>query len=170
MTVLAMDAFRGLMSAFPTGVAVITSVDERGRPHGMTCTSLSSVTLDPPTLLLCLDIRSGTLAALRASGSVAVNLLHSRGRQAAEIFASRSAARFDHVAWQPTELTGMPGLVNDAFAVAECKVRDLTAVGDHMIVLAEVLSVDQRADVPLLYGLRQFCTWPVDGRPDPPGG
>src|SRR5439155_979792 len=48
------DRFRAMMSAFPTGVAVVTTTDADGRPHGMTCSSVCSVTLEPPTLLVCL--------------------------------------------------------------------------------------------------------------------
>jgi flavin reductase (DIM6/NTAB) family NADH-FMN oxidoreductase RutF len=155
---VAADAFRELMSSFPTGVAVITSMDAAGNPHGLTCTSLSSVTLAPPTLLACLAVHCGTLTALRASGAFAVNLLHSRAREAALVFAS-SPTRFSRIAWRPAELTGAPELTEHTFAVAECRVRDTTVVGDHAIVLGEVLAVAYRSDTPLLYGLRQFATW-----------
>ncbi|MFI6458779.1 flavin reductase family protein, partial [Streptosporangium amethystogenes] len=49
------DAFRGFMSSYFTGVTIIASIDGDERPHGLTCNSLTSVTLDPPTLLVCLD-------------------------------------------------------------------------------------------------------------------
>ncbi|MGH3800621.1 MAG: flavin reductase family protein, partial [Pseudonocardiaceae bacterium] len=58
--------FRDLMSSFPTGVSVVTALDREGHPWGATCSSLSSVTLSPPTLLVCLREQAGTLHAVLA--------------------------------------------------------------------------------------------------------
>lgn len=154
------DDYRRLMSSFPTGVAVVTAIDPAGQPHGLTCTSLTSVTLDPPTLLVCLNIRSGTLAAIRTGGCFAVNLLHERARRAAEVFSSPVPDRFDQVDWQPSPWTGQPWLHDTALAMAECVVVDLTVVGDHAVVFGEVAHVEQTADLPLLYGMRRFSGWP----------
>lgn len=159
-----LDDYRGLMSAFPTGVAVITAVDHAGRPHGLTCTSLTSVTLSPPTLLVCLDLRSGTLAAIQHCGYFAVNLLRSRSRRAAELFSSRAPDRFSQVSWLPSPWTRQPWLRDDAFALAECTVVDVSVIGDHSVMFGEVVNVEQTIDVPLLYGLRRFSGWP----PEPP--
>jgi len=153
------DALRGYMSAFCTGVTIITSTDGDGRPHGLTCTSLASVTLAPPTLLVCLDSGSGTLAALRESGGFAVNLLHERGRRAAETFASRAPDRFDHVSWRYSAAVGQPWLTDDAFALAECEVADTVVSGDHVVVFGRVVNVAHEPDSPLLYGMRTFSTW-----------
>jgi flavin reductase (DIM6/NTAB) family NADH-FMN oxidoreductase RutF len=153
------DDYRALMSAFPTGVAVVTGVDRLGRPRGATCSSLCSVTLDPPTLLVCLTTGSSTLAAIRTGGRFAVNLLHCRARHTAEIFSTPVDDRFAQVRWEPLGPAGLPWLVRDAFAVAECRVDSLSAFGSHTIVLGKVTGADHRADVPLLYGLRQFSSW-----------
>ncbi|MBB5153126.1 flavin reductase family protein [Saccharopolyspora phatthalungensis] len=156
---VAVDDYRSLMSAFPTGVAVITTVDDEGKPHGLTCTSLSSVTLAPPTLLVCLHQHSGTLGALGARGGFAVNLLHARARHVAEIFSSGVDDRFGKVAWCAAPRTGAPKLVTDAFAIAECTVTGTHMVGDHAVVLGVVVGVAHVADVPLLYGMRRFDSW-----------
>jgi flavin reductase (DIM6/NTAB) family NADH-FMN oxidoreductase RutF len=154
-------AYRTLMSLFPTGVAVVTSLDRGGLPRGATCSSLASVTLDPPTLLVCLKLSSSTLDALRGRGSFAVNLLHARARHIAEVFAAPVYDRFADVAWKPVGPTGMPWLVRDAFAVACCRVYRQVVVGDHAVVLGNVTGIEVSPDVPLLYGLRQFSTWPT---------
>lgn len=146
------------MSTFCTGVTVITSVARDGRPHGLTCTSLASVTMSPPTLMVCLDVRSGTLAALRESGRFAVNLLHERGRRAAEVFSSAVPDRFDQIPWQRAK-DGQLWLVDDAFAVAECRVAEAVPVGDHVAVFGEVVAVAQTEETPLLYGMRRFASW-----------
>ena len=158
------DGYRSLISAFPTGVAVITAVGAFGRAHGLTCTSLTRVTLDPPTLLVCLNVRSGTFGAVQHRGYLAVNLLHTRGQHAAEVFATANQDRFSLVAWQCSPRTQQPWLHRDAFALAECAVADTSIVGDHAVVFGRVVHVEQpdhTAEVPLLHGLRRFTSWPV---------
>jgi flavin reductase (DIM6/NTAB) family NADH-FMN oxidoreductase RutF len=156
------DEFRSFMSTFCTGVTVITAVGRDGRPHGLTCTSLSSVTVTPPTLMVCLDVRSGTLAAIRDSGRFAVNLLHEGGRRAAEVFSSAVPDRFERIPWQHGK-AGQLWLMEDAFAMAECQVAEAIAVGDHVAVFGEVINTEQRAETPLLYGMRQFTSWANPG-------
>jgi flavin reductase (NADH) len=160
--------YRELMSAFPTGVAVITCFDADGAPRGMTCSSIASATLLPPTLLACLRNGSGTLSAILFHGSFAVNLLHDGAQRVAELFSRAEANRFSRVRWSRSE-AGLPWLIRDAFAVAECKVSDQHAVGDHVVVLGEVTRIAQVEATPLLYGMRRFAAWPLtvmaDGGP-----
>ncbi|WP_329025202.1 flavin reductase family protein [Streptomyces sp. NBC_00690] len=156
------DGFRSMMSGFPTGVAVVTATDSQGRPWGMTCSSLCSATLDPPTLLVCLRAASPTLAAVVSSGGFAVNLLHDGARATAELFASGCQNRFDRVGWFQDEANAGPHLWTDAHAVADCEVERTVPVGDHVLVFGRVLTVEQRPDLlPLLYGLRRYSSWPV---------
>jgi flavin reductase (DIM6/NTAB) family NADH-FMN oxidoreductase RutF len=153
-------AYRTLMSCFPTGVAVVTTTDPDGRPKGLTCSSLSSVTLNPPTLLVCVTTTSPVLAAIQRRGSFAANLLHARGRQAASVFSSPVPDRFARIIWRPTVDFGLPWLIEDAFAIAECRLTRSVVVGDHTMVLGEVMAVRHTDDVPLLYGKRRYSAWP----------
>ena len=148
-------ALRGFMNGYYTGVTIVTSVDVSGRPHGLTCNSLVSVTLDPPTLLVCLDRKAGTLNAVRECGAFAVNLLSERGKAAAQTFASPDPDRFASVRWEPSP-QGLPRLVDDAFAIAECTVADEHSVGDHVVVFGRVRDIEGEPDSPLLYGMRTF--------------
>jgi flavin reductase (DIM6/NTAB) family NADH-FMN oxidoreductase RutF len=151
---------RPLMAAFPTGVVVITALGTDGRPWGMTCTSLCSVTLEPPTLLVCLRCGSPTLDAVLGSGSFAVNLLHDEARSAAELFASGALDRFERIAWQ-AEGTRGPHLIGSAHTVADCVVTNDAVVGTHTVVMGRVEAVVQmRAQRPLMYGLRRYAAWP----------
>jgi flavin reductase (NADH) len=147
------------MSAFPTGVAVVTAIGRDGPPHGMTCTSLSSVTLEPPTLLVCLTHGSGTLDAVRSRGGFAVNLLRAGAREVAELFSSARGGRFSRVRWQGSPTWGAPWLAEDAFAVAECEVAQIASMGDHDVVFGRVRWVQLAHGIPLLYGLRTFSRW-----------
>lgn len=153
------DAYRTLMGGFPTGVVVVTTTGEDQEPYGATCSSLSSVTLRPPTLQVCLTSTSGVLAAILDSGRFAVNLLHSRAREAASVFAS-PVDRFAAVPWRTTPWLGLPWLHRDAFAIAECLLAGTLEVGDHTMLLGEVASVEHADDVPLLYGKRRYSAWP----------
>jgi flavin reductase (NADH) len=160
------DRYRALMSAFPTGVAVVTAAGAAGQPCGMTCSSLTSVTLNPPILLVCLRLGTRTERAVRAGGAFAVNLLPSTSRATAELFAGPVADRFSRVrwAWSPG---GLP-LLTDAFAVADCAVTRTHEVSDHAVVFGRVERVVQSAATPLLYGLRRFCAWnPTESAAEP---
>lgn len=153
------DGCRAFMSGFPTGVAIVTTVDADGEPYGLTCSSLVSVTLHPPTLLVSVHTRRHTLTVIRDLGVFGVNLLHSRARRAAEAFASPAPDRFRSVRWQPRGKNSLPWLVDDASGWAECVVSAVHVVGDHALVVGEVADISYTPDVPLLYGLRQFSVW-----------
>lgn len=131
---------RRLMAGFPTGVSVVTATAPDGVPWGMTCTSLCSVALDPPTLLVCLRRDSPTLEAVLAGGTLSVNLLHQHARSTAELFGSGAADRFDRIPWVAAT-DGGPHLVEAAHTIADCVVTEDQAVGDHTIVMARVTLV-----------------------------
>jgi flavin reductase (DIM6/NTAB) family NADH-FMN oxidoreductase RutF len=153
------DGCRTFMGGFPTGVVVVTTVDSEGTPWGLTCSSLISVTLTPPTLLISVHLRSGTLRAIEDNGAFAVNLLHARGRAAAEVFASGRPDRFGAVRWQPRGGRRLPWLLEDTCGFAECVLRDVRPIGDHALVCGEIEDIQYSVDTPLLYGLRQFSAW-----------
>ncbi|MGH3756938.1 flavin reductase family protein [Actinophytocola sp.] len=151
--------FRELMNVFPSGVTVVTTQDPDGTPHGLTCTSMCSVSLRPPILLACLHNHSQTLASVLRQGTFAVNLLHAGGRRAAEVFASAVRDRFAAVHWDRTPRRGLPWLTSDAHAVAECDVVEATVAGDHVVVFGQVDGVLTRPQNPLMYGLRSYAAW-----------
>ncbi|QYA95672.1 flavin reductase family protein [Streptomyces anulatus] len=161
------------MSSFPTGVSVVTTVDADGRPRGMTCSSLSSVSLDPPVLSVCLSVTSGTLSSLRSHGRFGVNLLGDSASPVARLFADSAQYHFDRVPWRPADDSGVPRLGGDTIAFAACRVADTKLVGDHVVIFGEVLDADCGTGNPLLYGRRQFAGWPggTQGGPaGPPAG
>lgn len=154
------DDFRQLMAGFPAGVAVVTAFDLAGRPWGMTCSSLCSVTLSPPTLLVCLRHNSPTRAAVCSRAAFTVNLLHDQAQATAELFASGNPHRFDLVSWCPPEGTGGPHLAGAIHAIADCRVSRLSEVGDHTVIFGEVVRISSRGKPnPLLYGLRRYAGW-----------
>jgi flavin reductase (NADH) len=154
--------FRLLMARFPTGVAIVTAMDPRGRPAGMTCSSLCSVSLDPPTLLVCLRRGSPTLESVLHGAGFTVNLVRADAQTTAELFASGAPDRFTQVRWHAGP--GGPHLPDDAHAIADCRVSQVAEAGDHTVVFGEVWRVTTCRDHsprPLLYGLRRYARWPM---------
>ncbi|MFG3578716.1 flavin reductase family protein [Micromonospora chersina] len=159
--------FRDLMGSFPTGVAVVAAIRPDGRPIGMTCSSVCSVSLTPPTLLACLRVGSSTLDAILARSCFTVNLLHADAQPAAELFASAAPDRFERVVWDLEPDGAGPHLIRDAHRVADCRLSGTAPVGDHQIIFGEVVRVSMRvAGRPLLYGLRRYSAWPDGDRRD----
>jgi 3-hydroxy-9,10-secoandrosta-1,3,5(10)-triene-9,17-dione monooxygenase reductase component len=140
---------REAMGHFATGVTVVTAA---GRPpHGTTVNAISSVSLEPPLLLVCLRDESRTLAALLDNGHFGVNVLHERQQALARRFARRDAS-WDGVGRSEGSATTVP-LIDGALATLECAVHDLANGGDHRIVVGRVLTVEHPAEhvPPLLF-------------------
>jgi flavin reductase (DIM6/NTAB) family NADH-FMN oxidoreductase RutF len=129
--------FRHAMGHFATGVTVITSVDADGQPVGTTANAVSSLSLDPPLLLVCFDRSSRTLAAIQAHGAFAVNVLAAPQQELSANFARRGlSADWDAVSHQPGP-TGSPRL-HGTLATLECTVEHRLPGGDHEIVIGRV--------------------------------
>lgn len=138
------------MGRFATGVAIVTSRGSEGTQSGLTVNALTSVSLDPPLLLVCLDEDSTTLATVRESGAFAVNVLARESGSLADRFArGRRATRFRGLASRE-EATGAP-ILEDALAWLDCTVEALHAGGDHAIVVGRVERCGARKGAPLLF-------------------
>jgi flavin reductase (DIM6/NTAB) family NADH-FMN oxidoreductase RutF len=151
--------FLEIMASFPSGVAVITTVRD-DEPRGLTTTAFSSVSAEPPLLLVCVDLTSRTLTAVLERGSFVVNFLRSGRDQLARHFASKVDDKFGAVAWRPSP-TGLPLLHDDAVAWAECSLEQEIGAGDHVILLGRVDAgaVLYPSDVPLMYYRRTWGEW-----------
>jgi 3-hydroxy-9,10-secoandrosta-1,3,5(10)-triene-9,17-dione monooxygenase reductase component len=134
------------MGEFATGVAVVTT---RG-PAGLTTNAFSSLSLDPMLVLVCLDLDSRTLAAVRDHRRLAVNVLSAGQRELAVRFAGKAshAEKFREVAWR--EEAGVPVLDGTVAWVAG-PVRDLIPGGDHVIAITEAEAFGAPGGDPLLF-------------------
>ena len=144
--------FRHAMGYFATGVTVVTSLDADGRPVGTTASAVTSLSLDPPLILICFDLDSLTLRAIRGHGAFVVNVLAAAQRQLSVNFARRGvAAAWDGVRHRHGP-TGSPRL-EDVLAVMECTVEHRLPGGDHEIVIGRVRHIQTSADpaAPLVY-------------------
>ncbi|QFG20218.1 flavin reductase family protein [Actinomadura sp. WMMB 499] len=143
------EDFRSLIGRFTTGVTIVTTVDG-GVARGTTASALSSVSLEPPTLLICMNKESTTGRAITRSGHFAVNVLGEDQGAVARHFA-RSGSGFGEYATVPGRW-GSPLLV-DALAGFECRVTDAVEAGTHIVMIGAVESAVGREGLPLAY----FC-------------
>ncbi len=144
--------FRHAMGHFATGVTVVTSVGADGQPVGTTANAVSSLSLDPPLVLVCFDRSSETLDAVRAHGAFAVNVLGARQQHLSANFARRGlAAAWDGVRHRRGR-TGSPRL-EGVIATLECTVEHRLDGGDHEIIVGRVREVETSGDdaAPLVF-------------------
>jgi flavin reductase (DIM6/NTAB) family NADH-FMN oxidoreductase RutF len=152
--------FFDVMASFPSGVAIVTTVTADGTPRGLTTTAVCSVSAEPPTILVCVDLASRTLAALRATRRFVVNFVGEGRSELCLLFASKVEDKFERVSWRPTA-DGLPLLHADALAWAECETTHELEVGDHVVLVARVDAgaVQSELDPPLMYYRRSWGVW-----------
>jgi flavin reductase (DIM6/NTAB) family NADH-FMN oxidoreductase RutF len=143
------DEFRNALSRFISGVTVVTTIAEDNRPAGITVSAFSSVSLDPPLVLVCIDKRASVHACLTEGKRFAVNILAETQQNVSRLFASKDEDRFDGTpfAWG---MSGAP-LLDGALACIECRVVHAYAGGDHTIIVGEVESTRTAEHKPLAY-------------------
>ena len=150
-------AFRNALGCFATGVTVVTTVTDAGEPVGLTANSFSSVSLDPPLVLFCLDRASHNLGAFRAAGRFAVNVLGDDQRDLSVRFSTTIGDRWDGVVWDRWE-TGAP-VLNGCLAALDCETEAIHEGGDHVIIVGRVQRLAATTDgKPLLYFRGNYAT------------
>lgn len=143
------EAFRRACGRFATGVAIVTTLDAAGAPYGVTVNSFTSVSLDPPLVLFCLDRGAQALAAFSANNPFVINILDQSQRDLSQRFAARLPDRFAGLDYR-TGLTGAP-ILHGSLAILECRHQAALDGGDHLIFVGQVLSVEACDGDPLLY-------------------
>ena len=142
-------AFRNALGCFPTGVAIVTTLEDRA-PIGLTISSFNSVSMDPPLVLWSIGLKNGSLPAFRANDCFVINVLSAGQADLPRIFSTPVADRFAEVEWH-AGLGGCPVLDGSA-AVFECRTYARHAGGDHEIFLGEVVRHRCSDEVPLVFG------------------
>ncbi|WP_018685846.1 flavin reductase family protein [Actinokineospora enzanensis] len=140
-------AMRRTMGRFATGVAVVTTRDRDGVPHGMTVNSLTSVSLEPPLLLVCLTTGARSTDAITGAGRFVVNILSARQEHLAMRFAKRGADHFAGL--EVIQGHHRVPVVPEALAHLECEVERHFEAGDHVVVIGHVLATCERLGDPL---------------------
>jgi flavin reductase (DIM6/NTAB) family NADH-FMN oxidoreductase RutF/DNA-binding GntR family transcriptional regulator len=141
-------AFRHVVGHLASGVTVITTSDPHG-DHGMTASSVTSLSMDPPMMLICLNRAAPTSAAVSRAGAYAVNVLGLGHETLAQQFATPSGDKFRGVSVARGSL-GLP-ILGDALAHIECRVVEEVTGGSHTIFLGQVAQATARDGQPLTY-------------------
>ncbi len=160
------EQFRRTMAWFATGVSVMTSLDTGGQPHGMTANAVSSVSLEPPLVLVCVA-RDASMAQVVQQGRVfALSFLSAGQQPLSDHFADPArgygVVEFDGVGTS-SGVTGSP-LLDDAAAWMDCEVHDVLPGGDHLIVVGRVVgaTIGDAGDA-LLYTPNGYDRWSAAG-------
>ncbi|MEP5155364.1 flavin reductase family protein [Planktotalea sp.] len=148
-------ALRDVLGCFATGVAVVTSVGDEGKPVGMTINSFSSVSLDPPLVLWSIGLETPSRSAYAAHPSFAINIMCAQSKELSLHFARPSEDKFAGIDWRPG-IDGVP-VLDAALATFECTVEDRIVSGDHEIFIGRVMSMGQREADPLLFHRGKFA-------------
>jgi flavin reductase (DIM6/NTAB) family NADH-FMN oxidoreductase RutF len=135
------NVLRQAWSNFPTGVTVVTSMDDNV-PKGITVNSFTSVSLEPPLVLVCIDNRSSSRDSITDAGFFGVHFLMSQQWGTAMAFARPDASKFDGLAWSESD-NGIP-LLDDFVVAMECALVEQHLSGDHTIMLGKVKAVHIR--------------------------
>ena len=159
------ETFFDIMTAFPTGVAVITTCDTDGSPWGLTSNAVSSVSVDPPMLLVCVARTSRTLPTLLEKGGFLVIFMGEGAEGACSTFASKAepAEKFASVEWRPLA-SGHPHLHADSVAYADCVTEHEIEAGSHIVLVGRIIdgAVTDATRQPVAYYRRSYRSWPAD--------
>ena len=143
------DHFRRVLSNFAAGVTVITTLDADKRPHGLTATAFTSVSLDPPLVLVCIDKKAETYEHFDPAGIFAANFLAHDQQDISQRFAKHGGDKFAGVSWRRGPL-GAP-LLDGVIGYVECRIKHAYDGGDHTIYVGEIESADTGEGPPLLH-------------------
>ena len=147
--------FRQVLGSYPTGVCVITALDDARQPAAMVVGTFTSVSLDPPLVGFLPDKGSSSWPRIEESGHFCVNVLGSDQQQVCRQMSSRGGDKFAGVSYTISP-HGLP-VIADAIALIECRIHSVTDAGDHWFVLGEVLNMDApREESPMLFHRGRF--------------
>jgi flavin reductase (DIM6/NTAB) family NADH-FMN oxidoreductase RutF len=143
------DVFRRACGLFPTGVAVLTTRALDGTPHGITINSFSSISLDPPLVMVAIAHECPFLNHFETSGFYAVNILREEQVDFSVRFAELPEGRFTGVPWT-AGATGSP-VIAGVLGMLECRTVQALDVGDHRVLIGEVVEVGIGEGRPLVF-------------------
>jgi flavin reductase (DIM6/NTAB) family NADH-FMN oxidoreductase RutF len=151
---LTAEVLRQTFSCFPSGVTALCALVD-GEPVGMAASSFTSVSLDPPLVLVCVAEASATWARMRHSPRLGVSVLTSNHDMACRQLAAKQGDRFAGLHWSASE--GGAVFLGGSAARFDCAVVEELPAGDHKIALLQILNVEADLDLPpLVFHLSRF--------------
>lgn len=154
--------FRKACSLWASGVSIVTTVDSKGVPFGLTMNAVSSLSLEPAMLLVCVDNNSDTLAPMLDTNSFCINILSASQQSLSGRFAKKGDNKFDGVSWSAKP--NSPPVLDGSLISFTCSVANVYEGGDHKIVCGKVEQIDDNSSAdtaPLIYfsgGYKEFTS------------
>lgn len=157
MSVSAND-FKDVMAQVATTVTVVTAKSSDG-PIGLTVSAFTSVSVDPPIVLVCIDKVVGTIEAMLEAPGFTVNMMPEDSEDEAMLFATHGTDRFGSTKWQDARSPEAGPVLASAFAYFACATVKRTEIGDHWVIFGEVTAVGLPKDgsMPLVWHDRGFA-------------
>lgn len=164
-TAIEKAALRDAFGAFATGVTVVTARTGDGRPVGFTANSFTSVSLDPPLLLICLGKSSSNHATFAGAQGFGVNILAADQADVSCRFAAPVADRFADLRWRPGA-TGAP-LLDGVAAWFDCALHQVVDAGDHIVLIGRITDLQRHERAPLIYLQGRYLAAPAPAPAEP---
>lgn len=140
---------RDALGTFATGITIVTALDQAGAPIGFTANSFTSVSLDPPLVLVCIAKSAAGYGAFISADAYCVTVLSNHQRDISNAFAKRGVDKFDGVSWTCGD-TGAP-ILKGGLAHFECAMHQAVDAGDHAILIGRVIDFATSDQQPLCY-------------------
>jgi flavin reductase ActVB len=163
MTLKDKQTFRDALSAFPSGVTIVSTTDEEGRHWGFTASSFSSVSMDPPLVLVCIANTADSHPAFMKARRYAINILAQEQKDIAMHFARKNVDKFGpHEFHYGTQDEPHPPVLPGSMASLVCTAHDVYPAGDHTVLIGRIEAVELAEAEPLIYYNRGFRNLELD--------
>lgn len=146
---------RQILGKFLTGVTVVTTIDQHDVPVGFTANSFTSVSLDPPLVLVCIAKSAGLSAVFRRASAFAINILSTEQEAISNNFARKDEDRFAQIDWE-VKSTGSP-IIEGSAAWLDCDMHEKILAGDHIILIGKIRAADKTERHPLGFYQGSYC-------------
>jgi flavin reductase ActVB len=152
------DDFRAAVAGFASGVTIVTTQSADGVPAGFTASAFSSLSLDPPLVLVCLADKADCRVVFEECLGMVINILASDQTELAMRFATRGIDKFENTAHEPGTISSLP-VIQGALAYLECKMHARVPAGDHTILIGQVIGACRNDGEPMIHFSRAFGTF-----------
>jgi flavin reductase (DIM6/NTAB) family NADH-FMN oxidoreductase RutF len=160
MKMISAPELRKALGSFVTGVTVVTTVDASGEKRGFTANSFTSVSLDPPLILVCIAKGTSSFSAFAVAKTFAVNILAEEQKATSSAFASRGLDKFAGISWRLGS-AGAP-ILDAVAAWIECELHQQVDAGDHLILIGRIVDLGHSDRTPLGFVAGNYVSFSLE--------